>query len=293
MPHDLPFLTHDDILRYEEILRVCTAAGKLGIKTIRITGGEPLMRKGCVDFIRNLKSIPGIEHVTMSTNALLLEPYIDELVKLELNGLNISLDSLNAETYRAITGQDVFPQVWKSLHRAVAAGLQVKINCVPIRGRNEADILSMAQLAETMPVDVRFIELMPAAENGSLAGIPSEDILATILTQYPDLSPDSSVHGFGPAQYYKSEQLRGGIGFIHAISDHFCASCNRLRLTSEGFLKLCLHHSDGLDLRAMLRSGASHTDIETAIAQAVYQKPEGHRFGESPIGIKKMSQIGG
>jgi len=293
MPQDLPFLSHDDILRYEEILRVCAAAGRLGIKTIRVTGGEPLARKGCVDFIRRLKAVSGIERVTMTTNGILLEPYIDELAELKLDGLNISLDSLNAKTYQTLTGQDVFPQVWKSLNRAVEAGLRVKVNCVPIRGQNEGDLIPMARLAETLPVDVRFIELMPAAGGGGLEGISSEEILATIRTQYPDLIPDPSVRGFGPARYYTSGRLKGGIGFIHAISDHFCANCNRLRLTSEGFLKLCLHHGNGLDLREMLRDGASDTDIGAAIAKTVYEKPERHRFGESPAGIKKMSQIGG
>ncbi|MCL2568432.1 MAG: GTP 3',8-cyclase MoaA [Oscillospiraceae bacterium] len=293
MPHELPFLSHDDILRYEEILRVCRAMAKLGVKTVRITGGEPLMRKGCVDLIRELKAVPGIEHVTLTTNAVLLEPYIDELAALKLGGLNISLDSLSAEGYQKITGQDVFHQVWKALNRAVETGIRVKINCVAIRGKNEGEILSLVRLAETMPIDVRFIELMPADEGDAMEGISGEEISGVLLGAYPDLTPDPSKRGFGPARYFKSEKLKGGIGLIDAISNHFCADCNRLRLTSQGFLKLCLHHGDGLDLRAMLRGGVGDVEIETAIAEAAFAKPARHCFDQSTSGIQKMSQIGG
>ena len=293
MPHELEPLSHDDILRYEEILRVCQVTAKLGVKTIRVTGGEPLTRRGCVDFIRELKAVPGIAHVSMTTNAVLLEPYIDELAALKLGGLNLSLDSLNPETYKKITGRDAFPQVWRALNKAVDAGLRVKVNCVPIRDQNDHELLPIARLAETMPIDVRFIELMPADGSDKLKGIPGDEILDMLQREYPDMKPDNAKRGFGPARYFKSKSLQGGIGFIDAISNHFCTNCNRLRLTSEGFLKLCLHHGGGLDLRNMLRSGASDADIEHAIAAATLQKPEAHCFGESETGINKMSQIGG
>ena len=296
MPEDLPFIHHDDILRYEEILRVCAAAARLGIKTIRVTGGEPLTRKGCVDFIRALKAQPGIENVTLTTNGVLLEPYLDELAGLKLDGLNISLDSLNQDTYLRITGQDGFKKVWRSLNRAIEVGFRVKINCVLVKGVNETEILPFARLAEELPVDVRFIELMPTGEDAGLEGVSTEEVMGVLADKYPDLSPDASKHGFGPARYYTCGLFKGGLGLIDAISSHFCSECNRLRLTSEGFLKLCLYHNDGLDLRPMLRGGAGDGEIGAAIENAVLRKPEHHSFRDgSGIdgGINKMSRIGG
>jgi cyclic pyranopterin phosphate synthase len=293
MPEDLQFIPHDNILRYEEILRICEAAARLGIRIIKMTGGEPLVRKGCVDFIKALKSLPGIERVTLTTNAVLLEPYINILAGIKLDCVNISLDSLDAATYARITGRDAFPSVWCSLRKAVESGLRVKINCVPIRGVNENDILPIARLAEEYPIDARFIELMPTTSGGHMDGITGAEVFARLLSAYPDLTPDAAVRGFGPARYYKSGKLKGGIGFINALGDCFCPGCNRVRLTSEGFLKLCLYHDGGLDLRIMIRSGANDAEIESAIAGAIYNKPERHLFGSARTGIERMSRIGG
>lgn len=300
MPEEFACVTHAEILRYEEILRVCALAARKGIRTVKVTGGEPLARKGCVEFMRALRRIPGIQHVTLTTNGVLLDPYVASLAALPLDGLNISLDALAPETYLRMAGRDAFDQVWRSLHRALGAGLRVKINCVPIRGLNEKEILPIARLAETLPVDVRFIELMPtepsAKEGECLRGVPGAEILALLSRAYPDLAPDASAHGFGPARYYQSGALKGGIGLIEAIHNHFCSSCNRLRLTSEGFLKPCLYHNHGLDVRRMLRNGASDTEIEAAITNAVCDKPERHCFGGkmgAEEGIRRMSRIGG
>ena len=296
VPGEFAFTPHADILRYEELLRVCKIAAKNGIRTIKVTGGEPLVRKGCLKFIKELKAIPGIQHVTLTTNGVLLEPYVDALAELRLDGLNISLDTLEPDTYMRMTGLDTFKPVWRSLARALDAGLRVKINCVPILGLNEKDIIPISRLAESFPVDVRFIELMPVGKGGSLRGIPSVTVMEALSGEYSDLSPDPSQHGFGPARYFRSGRLKGSVGFIDAISNHFCSCCNRLRLTSEGFLKLCLYHGCGLDLRRMLRNGASDSNIDEAMARAVNLKPERHSFGDqaSPEeGIKVMSQIGG
>ena len=295
MPGDFACITHDDVLRYEEILRACEIAAKMGIRTIKVTGGEPLARKGCIEFMTELKKIPGIRHVTLTTNGVLLEPFVGQLATLGLDGLNISLDTLNPETYRRMTGRDTFSQAWRSLLRAVDAGLQVKINCVPIRGLNEEEILPISRLAENLPVDVRFIELMPTGAGGQLQGVPGAEVKALLLQEYPDLAHDESTHGFGPARYFMSQKLKGSIGFINAISNHFCSGCNRLRLTSEGFLKLCLYHSDGLDVRSMLRGGVDDDEIEAAMRQAVLRKPKQHSFGSKTDseGITMMSRIGG
>jgi len=296
MPEDLPLISHDDIMRYEEIIRLCALMAKMGIKNIKVTGGEPLARKGCVNLIKQLKSVPGIEHVTLTTNAVLLEPYVKILARLKLDGLNISLDSLDPDVYRGITGRDEFHQAWRSLERALEASLRVKINCVPIKGLNENEILPFARLTEHYPMDVRFIELMPTRAGDGLCGVSSEKIISLLLGEYPGLKPDLSRHGFGPARYFTSDRLKGSVGIIDAISSHFCSACNRLRLTGEGFLKLCLYYNDGLDLRGMLRRGASDAEIGAAITQAVYRKPKRHRFGSDSDmegGIRKMWQIGG
>jgi len=307
MPGEFACITHDEVLRYEEILRVCALATKVGIRTVKVTGGEPLARKGCLEFIQALKKIPEIQHVTLTTNGVLLEPYIEPLAALRLDGLNISLDALEPAAYLRITGRNAFHQAWRSFHKAIEAGLRVKINCVPIRGLNEEQIIPLSRLAEAFPADVRFIELMPTeltaanewtAANGGecLRGVPSAEILALLSREYPDLAPDASSHGFGPARYFQSNRLKGGIGLIDAISNHFCSGCNRLRLTSEGLLKPCLYHNHGLDVRRMLRNGASDSEMEAAIACAAYHKPERHSFGGkigAEEGIRMMSRIGG
>ena len=294
-PSDFACVSHQQVLRYEEILRVCGIAAKLGIRTVKVTGGEPLARKGCVDFIKELKNIPGIRHVTLTTNGVLLEPLIHTLTAIGLDGLNISLDALTPETYLRMAGRHALRQVWQSLQAALEAGLRVKINCVPVRSVNEDEILPISRLAERFPVDVRFIELMPTSQGEALRGIPGDEIIKRLSIEYPDLKPDGSIRGFGPARYYGSAGLKGGIGLIDAVSNHFCSGCNRLRLTSEGFLKLCLYHSDGVDLRGMLRGGASDSEIEAVMRDAAYRKPERHNFGSGndSEGIGLMSRIGG
>ena len=296
MPEDIAGISHNDILRYEEILRLCTIFARMGIKNIKVTGGEPLVRRGCVDFIRELKAISGIESITLTTNAVLLEPYVEALAQLKIDGINISLDSLNPEIYQQITGRDELHRALRSLNAAIGAGHHVKVNCVPIKGLNENEILPITRLAERSVAGVRFIELMPSDAGGDYKGVSGNEIIRLLSSEYTDLEPDCTQHGFGPARYFRSSRLKGAIGLIDAVSNHFCSACNRLRLTSEGYLKLCLFNDIGLDLRGMLRSGAGDSDIEEAIASAVYHKPERYPVNSgtnTESGIKKMSQIGG
>jgi cyclic pyranopterin phosphate synthase len=296
MPEGFAPTSHADVLRYEEILRICAIAATTGIKVIKVTGGEPLARRGCVEFIGALKQVPGIERVTLTTNGVSLAPHVKALADMRLDGLNISLDALDPKIYQMITGFDAFGAVWRSLTAAIEAGLRVKLNCVPIRGVNEREILPLAALAEKLPVDVRFIELMPTRETTAIKGVPAAEVFDLLTSAYPDLTPDASERGFGPARYYKSDKLKGGVGLIAAFGSHFCAGCNRLRLTSEGFLKLCLYHDDGLDLRSMMRQGAGDAEIEGAMINTIQKKPERHYFGEKACikgGIEAMPRIGG
>lgn len=295
MPDGLPLTTHDKILRYEEFLRVCALMAQVGIHTFKVTGGEPLARLGCVDFIKKLKALPGTRDVTLTTNGVLLEPVVDELAQAGLSGVNISLDTLRADTFRRITGYDEFSAVWRAIEKAVAAGLKVKINTVPMQGLNDMEILEIARLAEKMPVDVRFIELMPTRAGKAFGRIPGNVLLGLLQKEYPDFAPDNTRHGFGPARYYKSGRTQGSIGFISAVSNHFCGACNRVRLTSEGYLKLCLYRENGVDLKSMLRGHKTDGEMLEAIQAAILQKPEKHGFGEDSDtdGIKSMSRIGG
>ena len=296
MPEDLPFIPHESILRYEEILRICSVAAKTGIKHIKVTGGEPLVRKGCTGLVRELKRVPGIEHVTMTTNAVLLQTYLGELAEIGLDGLNVSLDSLDPGVYSQITGKDSLDAALGSLRAATGSGLKLKINCVPLAGLNEDGIIPISKLALTDKIDVRYIELMPDDANGGVKGLASSEILERLAAEYPDLKPNAAKRGFGPARYYKTAMLTGSIGLIDAVSHRFCSACNRLRLTSEGFLKLCLFHDEGVDLRALLRNGASDSILETAFAEAVYSKPVSYFHGGGPDGMNKistMSRIGG
>jgi len=281
-------LSHHNILRYEEILRVCEIITGLGIHAFRVTGGEPLVRKGCVDFLRKLKSLPGVSRLSLTTNGVLLEPYVNELAQ-TVDGINISLDSINTDTYRKITGTNGLDAVLQSLHSALNAGHRVKINCVPMRGINDSEIIQLAQLAEKFPIDVRFIEYMPTTANNDTLRVAGSEILRQLSQEYSDLQPNNQLKGQGPARYYKSAKMQGSIGIITAIDNCFCADCNRVRLTSQGFLKLCLFHDDGVDLRTLLHGETCDSEIEAAISRAISQKPGHHRFGK----IKNMSQIGG
>lgn len=295
MPEDIPFISHSEILRSEEILRICKSASELGIENIRVTGGEPFVRLGIIDLLSEIKSLPLIKRVTVTTNAVLLSKYVDALAGMGIDGINISLDTLNAHTYRQITGSDAFDNVMEGLKSALDAGLNVKLNCVPLRFTNEDELIKIASLAEDYKMDIRFIEAMPIGEGRSFCPIDGDSILKDLLTHYPLLKKSGEKRGNGPARYYAGSPLKGAVGFISAMSDCFCEECNRIRLTSTGKLKLCLYYDDEVDIRHLLRSGASDGDIKEAIKSAVLAKPERHNFGVGiePAEHRKMWQIGG
>lgn len=296
MPNGVSCEAHADILRYEEILRICRAAVALGITRFKITGGEPLVRKGCVDFIAELKRTPGVEQVTMTTNGLLLGEQLDALCEAGLDGVNISLDTLDAARFRDITGSAAFsPEDFLPLlERCCGKGLRTKINTVLLR-ENRDEAVAMAMLAQRLPVDVRFIELMPIGYGGAMERVSPDEVLAALQKQWPDLHPTAEKRGNGPAHYYTGADLLGCIGFIDAVSHRFCAACNRVRLTSTGQLKPCLCFDSTLDLRSLLRAGCTEEELSEALRRAVYEKPRAHRFDE-PREISErrtMSQIGG
>ena len=301
MPQDISLTSMENILTYEEIIRICTKAAELGITRFKVTGGEPLVRKGCVTLIREMKRIPGVEQVTMTTNGVLLGRYLEELIQAGIDGINISLDTLDAGRYEQITGKNELPDVLENIERAVGAGVRVKLNTVLQSGVNEDEWESIALLASKKPLDVRFIEMMPIGFGKNCRGISGIELLERMKTRWPDLG-EAEIHGNGPAVYYHVPGWKGSIGLINAIHGKFCASCNRIRLTSRGKLKPCLCYGDTVDLMPILRSCSatqksdSFGDIESedmlrrAIAEAIAEKPAQHCF-EQKDHITEESQM--
>lgn len=296
MPEPIDAVQHADILRYEEILRICRAAIELGITKFKVTGGEPLVRAGCTEFIAELKKQPGTQQVTLTTNGLLLEKNLDALADAGLDGVNISLDTTDNTRFQRITGYtgNGADTLLRVLEECCAKGLKTKINAVLLE-ETEEDAPELAAIAETLPVDVRFIELMPIGFGTAMRRVSPDDILSALRKRWPDLAPTDEKRGNGPAHYYKSAALLGRIGFIDAVSHKFCADCNRVRLTSTGQLKPCLCYADSADLRTLIRVGCTDGELKEALRASVYAKPRAHCFdtGAAVTERHAMSQIGG
>lgn len=300
MPEEgVPSCSHEDILRYEEIERVVRAAAALGVSKLRITGGEPLVRLGAVDLVRALAHIPGIEDVAMTTNGMLLRRYAGPLAEAGLDRVNVSLDTLRPERFRAITRWGDLDTVLDGIDAAFAAGLEpVKINTVVIRDQNDDEVVDLARKTLDTRWHVRFIEWMPVGEAAHVQDwrarvVSTAEIRARIEAELGPLVP-AKVHGAGPARTYKLPGAAGTLGFISAVSEHFCASCNRLRLTADGKLRPCLLAADELDLRTPLRQGASEADIKALLEEAIRLKPRGHHLADDAcVQDRAMAQIGG
>lgn len=298
MPDGVPKLAHEDILSYEEFLRLAALFAQCGIDTVRITGGEPLVRRGVEQLAAGLKATPGIRRVSMTTNGVLLARHLPALLDAGLDSVNISLDTLSPEVFRCITGRDEFAAVKAGLHAALESGLPVKLNCVPQAGVNEGELEAIAALAQQYPLQVRFIEMMPIGYGAALPCISGPELQVRFARRWPGLAPvsagQSTAFGDGPAVYYTVPGWKGSIGFIAAVHGKFCASCNRVRLTSLGFLRPCLASEAGCDLRALLRSGAPDEEILQAIRKTIWAKPQEHHFEDSAIpATRGMYRIGG
>lgn len=287
------------ILTYEEILRICAAAAELGISRFKITGGEPLVRKGCTSFVRELKRIPGVEQVTLTTNGQQLAAQVGALAQAGVDGLNISLDSLREDRYRYITGGGDLSKTLAAIDESIAAGIPTKVNCLLQKQFNEDEIADFAALAFGKGIDVRFIEIMPVGFGRPETGISNDEVLKRLRRDYPDLAEDESVHGNGPAVYYRLPDCGGAIGLISAMHHSFCESCNRIRLTSQGLIKPCLCYEDAVDLRPALDAEAADPEgggaaLCAALEEAILGKPPGHTFYDrASVETKAMSQIGG
>ncbi len=296
MPHDIRPVVHREILTYEEILRIVRVAAGLGVSKIRLTGGEPLIRKDLVHLIRRLREIDGLEDISLTTNGVLLQRYAEELKEAGLERVNVSLDSLRPDRYSEITRGGSIEAVLKGIEKAHGVGLRpVKLNFVAIRGINDDEIEDFARLTITTPYHVRFIEFMPGSDNQWSRGrcVPMDEIKARIQAMAP-ISP-VRVRKRGPARYFRFASAEGVIGFISAVTHHFCSDCNRLRITADGRIRPCLFSETEIDLKSAMRMEATDGEIERLLRLAVAVKPEGHRIGRDlDAGFKRpMSEIGG
>lgn len=299
MPEGIRLVPAKEILSFEELCRICKAAAELGITRFKITGGEPLVRPGCPELIGMIKRLPGVEQVTLTTNGILLGRYLNELIKNGLDAVNISIDTLNQESYKQITGFDGLQKVKENIEKAAETGIRVKINSVLQRDVGGNQWTSLAAFAKNMPVDVRFIEMMPIGYGREYGGISGKQVLQKFQEGYPGIWKDISIHGNGPAVYYRIPGFLGSIGFISAIHGRFCKNCNRIRLTAKGELKPCLCYDTSVDLKRTLRNGYSpeetEQEIKKDIQRAAALKPQMHCFdvAERITEKRQMVQIGG
>ena len=285
---------HREILRYEEIIRVVRAAATLGIRKVRLTGGEPLVREGIVDLVASISNIPEIDEVTLTTNGSLLPRYAEQLARAGLSRVNISLDSLRPERFREITRLGSLDETLSGIAAAQEAGLvPIKLNAVVMRGINDDEVADLAAMARN-GFQVRFIEWMPigtSSEDFNSRYVSGDEVRARIEESLGPLEP---LREEGPARVYRlSDSSHGQIGFISTFSSPFCATCNRIRLTADGKIRPCLLSPIEVDVKGPLRGGATDEEIRKLIIEGIDRKPLGHGTASDAPRDRQMSQIGG
>jgi cyclic pyranopterin phosphate synthase len=296
MPSEgVEWLPHEQILSFEEVLRIMKISTLLGFHRFRVTGGEPLVRKGIISFLQEAAQLPGVEDLMLTTNGVLLPEMAFDLKAAGVRRVNISLDTMDAERFSEITRGGDVSKVIQGVFRSIEAGLNpVKVNVVVVRGFNTGELPDFLKLAKQYPIHVRFIELMPIGISSEhRADFVSIQEMKEILGVQEYVST-REIMGGGPAEYFRPRGFKGSIGFISAISRHFCSTCNRVRLTSDGKIRPCLHSRHEVDLREPLRRGDSDETILDILAQAVWHKPSEHHMNDQAWQDKRtMSQIGG
>lgn len=299
MPEEgLPWLRREEILTYEEIADIVRAAARAGVHSVRLTGGEPLVRRDLHRLVAAIAAIDGIDDIALSTNGVLLEEQIDALKTAGLRRINLSLDTLRPDRFQDIAKRPGLDAVLRGLDAAIAAGMApVKLNCVVMRGRNDDELADFARLTRERPLYVRFIEVMPVHDNLGLqkdAYMASSEVLER-LAAIDDLQPVAGPAGNGPARYFAFPNAAGAVGVISPLSHDYCDRCNRVRLTADGRLRLCLFGDHALDLRTPLRSGASTEELADIFRSGMLIKPARHhlRLGETASRMRAFSEIGG
>jgi cyclic pyranopterin phosphate synthase len=301
MPEEgLDWLARTELMTYEEMLRICTLLVGLGIEKIRITGGEPFVRKDIMKFLTALSKIKGLKEVTITTNGVLTAPYLAELKKIGVNSINLSLDTLDANRFFSITGRDEFKNVMETLEQGLKHNLQMKVNAVVMDGKNTQDITPLVEITKHLPVDVRFIEEMPFnGDSHVFSGLKWDylRILQEIKTRYPGIKkiPDA----LNSTSYnYKIPGHKGNVGIIAAYSRTFCGTCNRIRITPVGELKTCLYDNSSLNIKDMLRQGTDDNDLKAVLVNRINKRAkdgwEAEQLREGAKGAhESMATIGG
>jgi GTP 3',8-cyclase len=297
-PEGVPWMPHSDILTFEEIERVVRATARVGLRKIRITGGEPLVRAELVQLVSRLAAIPGIDDIAMTTNAILMTRFAEPLAQAGLKRINVSLDTLQPDRFARITRGGSLDQVLRGIESAERAGLApIKINAVVLRGTNDDEVADLARLSLDRAWHVRFIEAMPLEGNLPVEGdgFISADEIMDRVKGLGTLEPFEGPAGNGPAQYFRLPGAAGSLGVISPMTHYFCESCNRVRLTADGRLRLCLFADEEIDLRGPLRRGASEEEVVDVFRRAILSKPQRHNLtvGQSNCSIKALSEIGG
>lgn len=290
-------ISHEEILTYDEIVRLCRICAGKGISKVKITGGEPLVRRRIWELIKAVKAVDGIEQVTLTTNGVLLKEQMAELSDAGISAVNISMDTLDPVMYEKIARRDELANAIAGMEEALKyPEIRVKINCVPLAGVNDEQWIPIAGLARERPLDVRFIEMMPIGQGKKYVGKMQDEILKRLEEVYGKAQMTEGNFGNGPSVYAQFPGFCGKVGFISALSHKFCGECNRVRLTAEGFLKSCLQYDRGADLRERLRSQKTDEEIGEVVEQVIYRKPQSHHFEETDgaeFEQRQMSRIGG
>ncbi len=296
MPEEgIEWESEDQYLSFDEIEKIVQAGAQIGIEKIKITGGEPLVRKGVTSLIANLKKISGIQQVTLTTNGVLLEENVDELVKAHIDSINVNLPSMDQKSYMEITRRDEFFQVYRGIEKAIRQGLQIRINCVNRENLLDSEIQEFLALIKKYQISVRFIEMMPIGYGKLYKTRDNDDIYKKIEELSNEKLTTSTFKGNGPAIYYDLKGYLGNIGFVSAVTHQFCDSCNRVRVSAQGDMKLCLNHDVGISLKKFAQTGTIQ-ELKKAMEQAIYEKPKEHCFyqeEQKDIELKNMVQIGG
>jgi len=298
MPEEMVFRPNAELMQDEEIIRLVRLFAGLGFDKFRLTGGEPTVRAGIVDLVAEISATPGVRSLSMTTNGVLFSRLAEPLAKAGLKRVNFSLDTLDAARFRRLTRRGSLKDVWAGVHAAEKAGLlPIKLNCVVVRGYSDDEVVPLARLTLEHPWQVRFIEMMPFAGTTDFQRaqvVTAEEIFARIEAELGSLDELNGGKLDGEARLYKLENAMGTIGFISTVTQPFCATCTRARLTADGRLRLCLLREDEVDLLAPLRAGVGDSELRRMILDGIWEKPWGNRLSEGEVPLNRvMSEIGG